>query len=353
MTLRRFSLHRSSLRRSWLRQSTIVLVVAGVGAIAAAAPAAAQDFYRGKTITIMVGFSPGGGFDLNARVLARHIGRHIPGNPIVVIQNMPGAGSMTAVHYLDLTASKDGTYLDIFNFGNIGDSKLNPDKVKADFRKYNWIGSISQDLTVCYVWHAFGVKTLADLKAKPKVHMGLTGMGTSSDTNQRILKNVFGVKVQQVAGYPGSAEQRIAVERGELDGDCGAWSSLPQEWVDGKKVVAVIKSGSLTAPDMPPEVPYSVDIAPSERDRQVLRMLLASAQVGRPFIASQAVPAERIRILRDGFNATMKDPQFIAELEKLRLPISPKTGEEALQVVEGIYATPDDIVAAARKVASE
>jgi tripartite-type tricarboxylate transporter receptor subunit TctC len=320
---------------------------------AACAPAAAQDFYRGKTLTILVGFSPGGGFDINARVLGRHIGRHIPGNPTVVVQNMPGAGSNTAVHHLDLAAPRDGTIIDIFNFGNIGESRLNPDKVKVDFRKFNWIGSISQDLTVCYVWHAFGAKTLAELKAKDKVHMGLTGMGTSSDTNQRILKNIFGVRVQQVAGYPGSAEQRIAIERGELDGDCGAWSSIPPQWVEGRKIVPVIKSGPVTAPDMPPDVPYSVEIAPSERDRQVLRMLLASAQVGRPFIASQAVPAERVRILRDAFNATMKDPQFVAEAEKLRLPISPKTGEEALAIVEAIYATPEDVVAAARKVAAE
>ena len=329
------------------------LALVTLAGIAIAAPAAAQDFYRGKTITIMVGFSPGGGFDINARVLARHLGRHIPGNPVVVVQNMQGAGSITAVHYLDLTAPKDGTVLDIFNFGNIGESRLNPDKVKVDFRRFNWIGSISQDLSVCYVWHGFGVKTLAELKAKPKVHMGLTGMGTSSDTNQRILKNVFGVKVQQVAGYPGSAEQRIAIERGELDGDCGAWSSIPVEWVEGNKIVPVIRSAPVTAPDMPPDVPYSVDIAPSERDAQVLRMLLASVQVGRPFIASQAVPAERVRILRDGFNATMRDSQFIAEAQKLRLPISPKTGEEALTVVEGIYAMPEDIVVAARKVVAE
>jgi tripartite-type tricarboxylate transporter receptor subunit TctC len=316
-------------------------------------PAVAQDFYRGKTVTILVGFSPGGGFDLNARVLARHIGRHIPGNPTVVVQNMAGAGSLTAVHYLDLSAPKDGTVLDIFNFGNIGDSRLHPDKIKVDFRKFKWIGSISQDLTVCYVWHTFGVKTIADLKAKPQVHMGLTGMGSSSDTNQRILKSIFGVRIQQVAGYPGSAEQRIAIERGELDGDCGAWSSIPLEWIEGRKIVPVIRSSPSIAPDMPPDVPYSVDIAPSERDRQVLHMLLASTQVGRPFIASQAVPAERVKILRGAFNATMQDPQFVAEAQKLRLPISPKTGEEALKVVEEIYATPDDIVAAARKVTAE
>jgi tripartite-type tricarboxylate transporter receptor subunit TctC len=334
------------------RRATRAFIFA-VCTVMTSAPAAAQDFYRGKTLTFLVGFSPGGGFDINARVLARHIGRHIPGNPNTVVQNMPGAGSVTAIHYLEQTAPKDGTVIDIFNFGNIGESRLNPDKVKVDFRKFNWIGSISQDLTVCYVWHAMGVKTLAELKKVSKVHMGLTGMGTSSDTNQRILKNIFGIPVQQVAGYPGSAEQRIAIERGELDGDCGAWSSIPVEWIEGHKIVPVIRSGPIFAPDMPRDVPYSVDIAPSERDRQVLRLLLASAQVGRPFIASQAVSAERIRILRDAFDATMKDPQFIAEAEKLRLPISPKTGEEALRVVEDIYATPENIVQAAKKISAE
>src|SRR5215510_2675543 len=324
----------------------LACVLAVAGAVAAIAPAAAQDFYRGKTITILVGFSPGGGFDINPRVLARHLSRHIPGNPVVVVQNMQGAGSITAVHYLDLTAPKDGTVLDIFNFGNIGESRLNPDKVKVDFRRFNWIGSISQDLTVCYVWHAFGVKTLADVKAKPKVHMGLTGMGTSSDTNQKILKSIFGVRVRQVAGYPGSAEQRIAIERGELDGDCGAWSSIPVEWVEGKKIVPVIRSSPATAPDMPPNVPGSIDIAPNERARQIMQLLLASNQLGRPFVASAAVPAERVKILREAFAATMKDEAFIAETKKLRLPLSPIVGEAARKIVDDIYAIPPEIVEA-------
>jgi len=331
----------------------LLLLICQMSCLSMHAPARAQDFYRGKTLTIVVGFTPGGGFDINARLLARHIGRHIPGNPTIVVQNMPGAAGLNSAQYLDTAAPRDGTVIDIFNFGNIGDSRLHPDKIKVDFRKFNWIGSISQDLTVCYVWHTFGVKTIADLKAKPHVHMGLTGMGSSSDTNQRILKSIFGVRIQQVAGYPGSAEQRIAIERGELDGDCGAWSSIPLEWIEGRKIVPVIRSSPSIAPDMPSDVPYGVDIAPSGRDRQVLRMLLASTQVGRPFIASQAVPAERVKILRDAFNATMQDPQFVAEAQKLRLPISPKTGEEALKVVEEIYATPGDIVAAARKVTAE
>jgi hypothetical protein len=228
-----------------------------------------------------------------------------------------------------------------------------PEKVKVDFRKFSWIGSISQDLTVCYAWHTLGTKTLAALKQHGPVHMGLTGAGTSSDINQKILKEIFKVPVEQVAGYPGSAEERLAVERGELDGDCGAWSSLPQEWIGGRKIDPITRSGAIVPPDLSPDVPYSADIAPSDRDRDIIRLLTASGQVGRPFIASLAVPADRIRILRNAFNATVQDPAFIADAQSLRLPVSPKSGEEALQTVEGIYATPDAIVRAARKIAAE
>ena len=318
---------------------------------ALAAPAHAQpDFYKGKTVTIVVGFTPGGGYDINARVLARHMGRHIPGNPTIVVQNMPGAGSLNAVHYLDNTAAKDGTVLNTFNFGAIGEARLTPDKIRIDFRKYNWIGSISQDLTVCYVWHTLGVKTLDELKARPKVHYGSTGAGSSSDLNQRIMKNIFGVKLQQVGGYPGSAEQRIAIERGELDGDCGAWSSIPVEWIEGRKIVPVIRSSPATAPDMPPNVPWSIDIAPNERARQIMQLLLASNQLGRPFMASAAVPTERVKILREAFAATMKDDAFIAEAKKLRLPLSPIVGDAAAKIVDDIYAIPPEIVEAAKAV---
>jgi tripartite-type tricarboxylate transporter receptor subunit TctC len=324
-----------------------------VAAIVTATAASAQDFYKGKTISIIAGFSPGGGYDANARLLARHMGRHIPGNPSIIVQNMPGAGSLNAVNYLNNTAAKDGTVLNTFNFGAIGEARLSPQKIKIDFRKFNWIGSISQDLTVCYVWHTLGVKTLADLVKKPKVHYGSTGAGSSSDLNQKIMKNIFGVKLQQVSGYPGSAEQRMAIQRGELDGDCGAWSSIPADWIRDKKINPVIKSSPATAADMPPGVPFSIDIAPDERSRQIMRLLLASNQLGRPFIASAAVPAERVKILRDAFAVTVKDPKFVADATKMRLPVSPTIGEDALKVVEGIYRIPDDIVVAARKVIKE
>jgi tripartite-type tricarboxylate transporter receptor subunit TctC len=316
-------------------------------------PAAAQDFYKGKMLTIVAAFPPGGGFDINARLLARHIGRHLAGNPDVIVQNMPGAASLKGVTYLDTAAPRDGTVVAIFNFGQIGDSRMNPQKIKVDFRKFNWIGSISQDLSVCYTWAALGIKTLAELQKRSIVHMGLTAVGSSSDINQKILKEIFKVPVQQVAGYPGSAEERLAVERGELDGDCGAWSSLPPEWVDGARINVVLRSAPIEPPGFPPDVPYAVDIAPGPREADIIRLLTASGRVGRPFIASSAVPPERVALLRKAFDETMRDPEFLADAAKLRMPVTPQSGEEAARTVAAIYATPEDIVLAARKIAGE
>jgi len=336
-----------------MRCAALPVLAAAFSAGVAAAAATAQDFYKGKTLTIVAAFPPGGGFDLNARLLARHIGHHLAGNPDVIVQNMPGAASLKGVAYLDTTAPRDGTVIAIFNFGQIGDSRMSPEKIKVDFRKFNWIGSISQDLSICYTWAALGIKTLAELQKHGTVHMGLTAVGSSSDINQKILKEIFKVPVQQVAGYPGSAEERLAVERGELDGDCGAWSSLPQEWVDGARINVVLRSAPIELPGFPPNVPYAVDIAPSPRDADIIRLLTASGRLGRPFIASSAVPPERVALLRRAFDATMHDPEFVADAAKLRMPVAPQSGEEAARTVAGIYATADDIVQAARKIAGE
>ncbi len=344
---------RGSSETMMVRRICARAVAAVLAMFATFAGAQAQDFYKGKTITITVGFSPGGGFDVNARLLARYLGRHIPGAPDVVVANMPGAGSLTSVLNLDGNAPKDGTAIDTFNFGAIGDSRMGITPLKIDFRKFNWIGSISQDITACYLWHTLGIKTLADAKAHGTLHFGLTGVGTSNDVNQKILKNIFGLDIRQVTGYPGSAEEKIAIERGEIEGDCGAWSSVPPDWIANHDIDAIIRSAPIRPADMPSDVPYSVDIAPTPRDAQIIRLLVSSGQVGRPFIASTAVPADRIKILREGFDATVKDPDFLADAAKQRLPVAPKNGDEALKTVDDIYATPDDLVADARKVAGE
>jgi tripartite-type tricarboxylate transporter receptor subunit TctC len=336
-----------------MRIARLALAVSAACCLAWLQPVAAQDFYKGKTLTIVVGFTPGGGFDANARLLARYINRHIPGTPDVIVQNMPGAGSATSVLYLDASAPKDGTVIVDFNFGLIGDALFQPTKTKMDFRNFAWIGSISEDLTVCYVWAALGMKNIADMKKHGQLHFGLTAIGASEDINTRILKGVFGVDIHQVAGYPGSAEERLSIERGELDGGCGAWSSIPEDWVKSGKISAVVRSGATRPPDLPPDVPYYVDIAPSPHAAQVARLLVADGDIGRPYIASKLVPADRIKILQEAFTATMKDPDFIGDLQKARLPYSPKTGDEALKTVQEIYAAPKDIVDDARKVLEE
>ena len=339
-----------------LASATVALAATAIVSTSAVTPARAQsaaDFYKGKTLNIVVGFTTGGGFDANARLLSRYIGKYIPGNPNVIVQNMPGAASLTSVRYLDATAPKDGTVIDTYNFGLIGNAKMDPERIPVDFRKYAWIGSISVDLSACFVWHTIPGKTIEEIKKHGQLNFGLTEAGTSNDVNARIAKNIFGLNIKQIAGYPGSAEQKLAIERGELDGGCGNWSSMPPDWIADKKFTAFIKSSNITPPDMDPGVPWGAAIAPSDRARELIKFILGAGEVGRPYMASLSVPKDRIAVLRTAFDASVKDPAFVAEAGKLRLPVSPKNGDEALKVVEGLYAVSDDLGAEAKKVVTQ
>ncbi|HKT17590.1 MAG TPA: hypothetical protein VJR47_06080 [Stellaceae bacterium] len=331
---------------------TIAFVVLAA-ALGLAAPASAEDFYAGKTVTIMVGFPPGGGFDANARLLARYIGRHIPGTPSVIVVNAPGAGSLTSVWRLDVNLPTDGTVIDTFNFGLINDALLRPDQTKIDFRDYAWIGSISEDLSTCYLWREDGPKTIAQMKLAGHYLFGGAGTGTSDDINTKILQRVFGVDLTEIKGYSGSAAIRLAIERGEINGDCGTWSSIPEDWTKSPKLHPLLRTRASVPDGMSPDVPYVVDIAPDQETRKTIRFLLADGELGRPFIASHAVPADRVRILRDAFAAAVKDPGFIAEARALRLPVSPKTGAEAEGIIKSLYATPTSIIDTARKIVAE
>jgi tripartite-type tricarboxylate transporter receptor subunit TctC len=339
-----------------LASATVAFAAATIVSTAVVSPARAQsaaDFYKGKTVNIVVGFTTGGGFDANARLLARHIGKYIPGNPNVIVQNMPGAASLTSVQYLDATAPKDGTVIDTYNFGQIIDAKMSPERIKVDFRKFNWIGSISVDLSACFVWNTIPGKTLEDFKKHGQLNFGLTGTGTSNDVNTRIIKNIFGMNIKQIAGYPGSAEQKLAVERGELDGGCGNWSSMPPDWIAEKKFTAFIKSSNTTPPDMDPSVPWGAAIAPNDHARELIKFILGAGEVGRPYMMSLSVPADRVKIVRDAFDKSVKDPAFIADADKLRLPVSPKNGAESLKVIEDLYSVPDSLVAEAKKIVTQ
>ncbi len=314
----------------------------------------AASFYKGKTVRIVVGFTPGGGYDLYARLLARHFGRHIPGNPSVIVQNMPGAASLKAVQYLnDGGAPADGTVITTFNAGLLIQSQTTPDKVPVKFFNYAWVGNISEDFRVCFTWNATGVKNWQDFLAKKDVKFGNTGIGTSAYVDNRMLSELFGAKLHQVQGYPGSADKRLAIERGELDGDCGSWTSLPDDWLRDKKITLLIRFSRTLLPNMPPTLVYAGDLLTDPKKKQVLDLLTASAVIGRPFIAPQNVPADRIAALRSAFDATMKDPEFLADAEKQRMTVTPMTGAEAEAAIRKLYQTPPDIVAAAKEISGD
>ena len=330
------------------------LSLATASIIAASGTAAqTQDFYRGKTITIVVGVTPGGGFDANARLLSRHWGNHIPGKPEVVVSNMPGAASMVAVNYLEASAAKDGTVVGTFNPGQITASRLQPEKVKADFRNFNWVGSIAEEPEFCFMPKRMGITTFEQVKARGKLVLGLTSFGTANDISQRIMKSVLGVDLKQISGYPGSTEVKLAMERGEIDATCGAWSELPPDWEARGEIAPYLNFGSFRPSNMPKSVPFALDYAKTDRDRQIITVLMGTRIIGRPFIMSKSVPAERMAILRKAFDETMKDPIFVADATKLNIPVAPKNAAESLAIVESVYAVPDEVAQAARKIMEE
>jgi tripartite-type tricarboxylate transporter receptor subunit TctC len=326
------------------------LMFAAVLMMLAPAFAHAQDdgYYKGKTVTVIVGFSPGGGYDTYARTFARYFNKHVPGAPNVIVQNMPGAGSLTSVRYLNGPAAKDGTIITAFNPGVITDSLLNPEKVRLKLDQFAWLGSITRDFRVCYAWGKTGIKTFADLAGGREFIMGATGVNTSNYMNGAMLRNLLDVKVRQITGFPGSNEMRLAIERGELHGDCGSWSSVPDDWVKEKKVSVFLRFSPRLDPEVPASVPFAVDVAKTEERKKLIRILIAAGELGRPFIVSKLVPSDRLKVLQSAFMATVKDPGFLAETKKLGLPVDPAPADEAMSILKEIYLASPDLVAKAR-----
>ena len=324
--------------------------------VALGAPVMAQDganYFKGKQMRLTVGFTPGGGYDAYTRLLSRHYARYIPGEPEIIVVNMPGASSFKAVQYLNSGAPKDGAAITAFNPGLLIQSMTIPDKVNVKFTDFAWIGSISEDLRVCYMWHETGVKTWEQMVARPQVIMGDTGAGSSSYVNQRLLLEVFDVKLKQILGYPGSAEKRLAIERGELEGDCGSWTSIAEDWIRDKKVNLVIRFSPHVAMGLPESVTYAGDLLKDPKKKQVYQLLASSSDIGRPFIAPKEVPADRVKLLRTAFNATMKDDKFLADAEKMKLLVTPMTGEEVEKILVEMYKSPSEVVAMAKEISGD
>jgi tripartite-type tricarboxylate transporter receptor subunit TctC len=327
----------------WVIRTALALVICPT----THALAAQDDFFKGKTVTLVVGYSVGGGYDQYARALARHFGSRIPGNPTVLVQNMPGAASLTAVRTLDANAPKDGTVITTFDPGLITESFASPDLFKVRFSDYQWIGTMLRDIRICYAWGATGIKTWDDMMKRKEFLIGTTAKGSNAYVNGAILRKIFNAPVRQIAGYPGSNEQRLALERGELEGNCGSWSAMPQDWVIHDKFNPLVRFSRKRPADMPESVPFISDLATTQEQKDLLAVLNASAELGRPFIVAKAVPPERVKALRAAFQATLSDEGFMAEARAQSLPLDPVPGEEAEKVIDKIYSAPPEL---ARKV---
>lgn len=327
------------------------LALAGIAALAASpAHADVADFYKRKVVRIVVGASPGGGFDAYSRMMGRHMRAHVPGAPKTVVSNMPGAGSLKAVQSLK-ASPKDGTVIVAFNPGLVTQSLLTPDKVRFKFTDVSFLGSITADIRVCYTWGKSGIKDVKDFLARDSINLGATSTGSSSYLDGAILRNMFGTKIRHVIGYPGSTEQRIAIERGELDGDCGSWGSIPRHWIERKLINVIVRNSTATSPEIPASVPFMLDLAKSEEDRAVLKVVLAANDVFRPLIMAKDVPAERLAAMREAFWKTVNDPAFRAEAERGKRDIvNPMRGADVDKEIAEVYRTPAPLIARAARV---
>jgi tripartite-type tricarboxylate transporter receptor subunit TctC len=312
----------------------------------------ASSFYAGKTIKLIVGLPPGGGADAYARLVQRHLARHIPGAPSIIIQNMPGAGSLRSVMALN-ASPEDGTTLVHFSSGLLTEAIAAPDRVRLDFRNYAWLGNVSEDVRVCYLRSASGVREWADMLARKEVIFGATAPGTAGNVDTGMLRNLFSVKVKQVAGYAGSGDKRLALEKGEIDGDCGGWTSVPEDWLRDRKINVMVRLSPTLVTGMDGSAPYGGDLLRDPADRKIYDFLTAPERLGRLFMVSGAVPAERVALLRAAFDAVLVDPTFLAEAQQLRLIVTPMNAAEVARRVADLYATPADLVTRAKAIAGD
>jgi tripartite-type tricarboxylate transporter receptor subunit TctC len=332
------------------RAHSAAVASALIGLVALTPPALAQDYFKGKTFTIVVGFSPAGGYDTYARNVARYLGNHIPGNPTVIVQNMPSAGSLTAVRYLNLTAPKDGSVMVIFNAGMVTQSIVQPEKIGVDFRQYAWVGVVTPDYRVCYGYGSNGPKTWDEMMHRKEFILGSTGKSSGNYINGATLREVFHAPAKQIMGYPGSAEQRLAIEQGSLDGDCGSYSSIPVDWITKGLAHSFVRFTEERPAEIPESAPYIGTFATTDEQKQLSQFLNGGDRVGRPFIMSKQVPTDHLGIVRKAFDDTMKDPGFLADMAKEQLPVHPLTGEQAAKIVDELIGVPPNIVALAKPI---
>jgi tripartite-type tricarboxylate transporter receptor subunit TctC len=324
-------------------------------AVGAAKADDGADFYKGRQVRVLIGFGPGGGYDLFTRIIAKYMGPHFPGGTAQVIpQNMPGAGSLTAANNIANVAPHDGTVFASVASGMPSSPLINPEQAKFDSRKLSWIGSASSEIYIDIVWHTSPVQTVDQLM-KQQLIIGGTGVGTATDDFPAIDREVLGFKFKLIPGYNTTKEIEVAMERGELQALSGTtWNSTKArdpEWLASNKISVLAQYGRKKHPDLP-DVPLVTDYAKTEADRQALNLVFSRQDMGRPYVAPPELITGRLKIMRDAFDATMKDPAFVADAKKADLDISPINGDAVTALVEELYRSPPEVVERVRKALS-
>jgi len=317
------------------------LLLATIAFAGDAAAQSVEQFYSGKVIDLVIGYPPAGSNDIYARLLARHFGRHIPGNPSIVPKNMPGAGSFLALGQMYNLAPNDGTAVAIGAPTAPLDEKLGSQGVRFKTAEFNWIGRIDSLINIVFMWKTSKVKTVADAQQIQSTLSG-TGAGSTVSIYPTVMNNVLGTKFKLIMGYRGSNEAQLAVERGEVDGHSTSWTAVKvahPEWLPSKSISILVQFGLHRHPELP-DVPTVVELARNDEERAILRAVMNATEIGTAFFTTPGVPADRVQALRRAFDATMKDPEFLADAQKSNLTTGPITGEELQKLVKEVSDLP-------------
>jgi tripartite-type tricarboxylate transporter receptor subunit TctC len=325
--------------RRYLRP--LILIVAAFVLAAVAVHATTHEFYKGKTIRIIVGFAAGGGFDTYARAIARHMGRHIPGNPSIIVENMTGAGSLIAANHVYRVAKPDGLTIGHFIGGLYMQQIFGKPGVEFDARKFEYVGVPVKDNPTCAFTRASGITSMEKwLAATTPVKVGAVAPGSTTDDVPKILRAAIGVPVHVVSGYKGTAEIRLAADGGEVAGGCWGWESIRATWrkaLEAGEVAVVLQSQPQPDPDIP-NVPLAMSFAKTDEARQLIKVGIQDAgAVTRSFVLPPATPKDRVQLIRKAFLDTLKDPEFRTEAQKAKLEVNPMTGEDLERTVHGLF----------------
>lgn len=311
----------------------------------------AEQFYKGKNITMVIGFGPGASNDFYGRLVARHLGRHIPGQPNIVPQNMPGAGSFKAANYIYKVSPKDGTAIGIVTQTLATEEALGANGIQFNSAKFSWIGRVTSDNVVTFMWHTSKVKNVEDARTI-EAPVGATGASSTVTIYPQILNSVVGTKLKIVLGYQDSTAAMLAMEKGEVEGASTGWGTMKiskHDWVRDKKVNIIVQYGPERHPDLP-DVPTFVELGRTPEDKQILGLYANDAVIGKSILAPPDIPADRLKALRAAFDAMVKDSAFLDEVKKSNAEFDPMSGEKLQKVVEAVADIPAAAVQRARAI---